>query len=367
MLELASVLAGPSVGQFFAEVGARVIKVENPGTGGDVTRSWKNAREQTDDRSAYFTCVNWGKQSVALNLLHRADYQKLLVLVRHAHIIIASYKPGDARKLGVDYETLAAVNPRIIYGQITGYGSHNERVGYDAVVQAESGFMEMNGTPDGPPVKMPVALIDVLAGHQLKEALLLAWIKKQSTGAGSFVEVSLWQTAIASLANQASNYLVGAHVPQRQGSAHPNIAPYGDVFTTADGRQLLLAVGSDKQFAELCAVLSLPALATDARFAHNAARVENRQALCQALDEQIKPWPANRLLDRLHASKIPAGLLQRVDEALQQPETTPLLMDVKGMKGVRTFVGASAANHHLSAPPHVGEHTQQVFNDFDIR
>ena len=166
VLELASVLAGPGVGQFFAELGAEVIKVENARTGGDVTRSWKGAGEQTDDRSAYFCAINWGKKSLALDFNNESDRKVIHALARNTDIVIASYKPGDAEKLGVDYKTLSAINPKLIYGQVTGYGSHNPRVGYDAVIQAEAGFMSMNGEPDRSSLKIPVALMDVLAGHQ---------------------------------------------------------------------------------------------------------------------------------------------------------------------------------------------------------
>src|SRR5882672_8972514 len=171
VLELASVLAGPSVGQFFAELGAEVIKIENPKIGGDVTRGWKIPDEPTDDRSAYFCSCNWGKKSVALDLTLSKDLEVVKKLSARADIIIASYKPGDAEKLGVAYEQLITINQQLIYGQISGYGSDDDRVGYDAVIQAETGFMDLNGEKDGPPTKMPVALIDILAAHQLKEGL----------------------------------------------------------------------------------------------------------------------------------------------------------------------------------------------------
>jgi len=253
VLELASVLAGPGVGQFFAELGAEVIKVENLKTGGDVTRTWKLASEKAeDDRSAYFSSVNWGKKSLALDLTDSSGKSIVQKLAAQTDVVIASFKSGDAEKLGVAYSQLQKVNPKLIYGQITGYGSDNARVGYDAVIQAESGFMDMNGERGGSPLKMPVALVDVLAGHQLKEGLLLALLKREKTGEGSWVEVSLIQAAIASLANQASNWLVAQSLPSRQGSLHPNIAPYGESFETKDGRQVILAVGNDRQFADLC-------------------------------------------------------------------------------------------------------------------
>ena len=251
VLELANVLAGPSVGQFFAELGAQVIKVENVKTGGDVTRTWKSVGEQTDDRSAYFCSVNWGKKSIALDLTMEEGRRVIQKLAARSDILIASYKPGDAEKLGVSFQQLQAANPKLIYGAISGYGSKNDRVGYDAVLQAETGFMDLNGDKSGPPIKMPVALIDVLAGHQLKEGLLVALFNRERTGKGGLVEVSLIETAISSLVNQASNYLVGNRLPARQGSAHPNIAPYGETFETADGKLVLLAIGNDKQFMDL--------------------------------------------------------------------------------------------------------------------
>lgn len=217
VLELASVLAGPGVGQFFAELGANVIKVENLRTGGDVTRTWKAAGEPTDDRSAYFCAVNWGKRSIALDLSKKEGQKIVHELARQADIVIASYKPGDPEKLGVDYKSLSSVNNGLIYGQITGYGAENPKVGYDAIVQAESGFMYMNGEPGGRSLKMPVALVDVLAGHHLKEGLLLAMLQRQQTGAGRLVEVSLIQAAISSLANQATNWLVGKKILESTG------------------------------------------------------------------------------------------------------------------------------------------------------
>ena len=257
VLELASVLAGPSVGQFFAELGAEVIKVENIHTGGDVTRTWKVKNEETDDRSSYFCSVNWGKKSIAVDLNRKEGKAIIYKLVEKSDIVIASYKSGDAEKLGVDYKTLSSLNPHLIYGQISGFGSSNPRVGYDAVIQAEAGFMFLNGEPDGPSLKMPVALMDILAAHHLKEGILLALLRKNQTGKGDFLEVSLLQAAVSSLANQATNWLVAGVTPQKQGSAHPNIAPYGDIFRTLDGHEILLAIGSDRQFNSLCKILNL--------------------------------------------------------------------------------------------------------------
>lgn len=363
VLELASVLAGPSVGQFFAELGAEVIKVENPATGGDVTRSWKGAGEQTDDRSAYFCACNWGKQSVTLDLTKPDDRIRLHRMVGKMDVVIASYKPGDAEKLGVAYDQLRAINPKLIYGQITGYGSQDDRVGYDAVIQAEAGFMDLNGEPDGPPTKMPVALIDLLAAHQLKEALLLALLHRERTGEGAFAEVSLIQAAVASLANQATNWLVAGKLPTRQGSAHPNIAPYGDLFVTGDGKRILLAVGSDRQFGELLNVLHVAADERLPEFATNAQRVQHRARLNPILQKYMAGRAADELLARLQARKIPAGLVQNVREALAADEARKTLLGERGLQAVRQLVAQLSFHESakpLTPPPHLGEHNQVV-------
>lgn len=361
VLELASVLAGPSVGQFFAELGAEVIKVENPKTRGDVTRSWKSAGETTDDRSAYFCCCNWGKQSVALDLTQPADLETLKKMVPTMDVLIASYKPGDAEKLGVSYEQLKAINQQLIYGQITGYGSDDVRVGYDAVIQAESGFMDLNGAKDGPPTKMPVALIDVLAAHQLKEGLLLALLHRERTQQGGLVEVSLVQAALSSLANQATNWLVANKLPTRQGSAHPNVAPYGDVFETKDRKQILLAVGSDRQFEDLMEVLGLSPDGSVRmkpwdldKFSTNQQRVKNREELNGLLAGKIQEMKSGDLTSALLAKKIPGGLVQNVQEALAMPVAKEIMLEGDGLKGVRNFVGKMSfaeVMKELSEPP----------------
>jgi crotonobetainyl-CoA:carnitine CoA-transferase CaiB-like acyl-CoA transferase len=363
VLELASVLAGPSVGQFFAELGAEVIKVENPATGGDVTRSWKLAGEQTDDRSAYFCSVNWGKKSVALNLGNSRDREVVYKLVKQSDIVIASYKPGDAEKLGVDYESLSSMNPRIVYGLITGYGQDNARVGYDAIIQAETGYMYMNGEPGGASLKMPVALVDVLAAHHLKEGILLALLNRERTGKGDRIAVSLIQAAVASLVNQATNWLVAGVLPQKQGSSHPNIAPYGDVFRTADGKDILLAVGSDRQFRDLCTLLDIETIADDDRFKTNAARVVHRVELNSILQSQMILKHADVLMTSIHESKIPAGFIQNMQQVFETPEARALLLVQRGIAGVRSFVAQGEnlkTQSTLTSPPHLGEHTHEV-------
>lgn len=366
VLELASVLAGPGVGQFFAELGAQVIKVENLKTDGDITRTWKGRDEQTDDRSAYFCSVNWGKKSVAVDLSSLEGKLVVQKLAAKSDIVIASYKPGDAEKLGVSYQQLRTNNEQLIYGQITGYGSDNDRVGYDAVIQAESGFIDLNGEKNGEPVKMPVALIDILAAHHLKEGLLLALLKRDRTGEGSLVEVSLIHAAISSLANQATNWLVAGKLPVRQGSAHPNIAPYGESFLTRDGKRILLAIGSDRQFFDLMQVLYLDDLSRNDKFRSNHSRVNHRDDLTTFLAQAIREFDSKELMAKINAHKIPAGIIQNMKEVFEMYEAKDLLIKSEEFTGVKTFIpkmtGSWQPVTDLLPPPHFGEHTQEILS-----
>jgi crotonobetainyl-CoA:carnitine CoA-transferase CaiB-like acyl-CoA transferase len=362
-LELASVLAGPSVGQFFAELGAEVIKVENTLTFGDVTRTWKLKEENTDDRSTYFCAVNWGKKSIGIDLTSEKGKEIVYELVQQSDIVIASYKPGDAGKLGVDYKSLATVNPQIIYGQITGFGSNNPRVGYDAVIQAEAGFMYMNGEPGGNSLKVPVALMDILAAHQLKEGILVALLKKQQTGKGEFIEISLLQAAISSLANQASNWLNAGIIPQKQGSMHPNIAPYGDIFKTAEGNEILLAVGSDRQFKSLCSILNVDK--TEPLFETNELRVRNRSELCIWLSKKIATHSLEGLVSGLQDFNIPYGIIKSLEQVFESDGAQSILFRSSDRIGVRTYVGNNFSNHlpHFQPPPHFAEHSRSILSE----
>jgi len=361
VLELASVLAGPSVGQFFAELGAEVIKVENPKTNGDVTRSWKAKGEQTNDVSAYFSCANWGKYSLVLDYSKTDGLKVLYELVKQADVVIASFKPGDAEKLQVNYESLIKVNPEILYGSITGYGANDDRVGYDAVIQAESGFMSINGESDSQPLKLPVALMDILAGHHLKEALLIAYIERLKTGKGQHVTVSLIDAAMASLANQATNWLVGKSEPKQSGSLHPNIAPYGEVFTTKDQKQVILAVGTDKQFNLLCDELGID---NQEQFESNEKRVKNRRNLFEILQAEISQLTTDQLMQKLNNKKIPGGVVNSVSEAIHKYNR--LQIDGQSISGLRTFA-ASLGKHtkisHFLPPPQYGQHTIKILKE----
>lgn len=361
VLELASVLAGPSVGQFFAEAGAEVIKVENIRTKGDVTRTWRVRDENTDDRSSYFSAVNWGKKSIAVDLTQKEGREIVCKLATKSDIVITSYKPGDAEKLGVDFQTLTSLNPRLIYGQVTGFGPGNPRVGYDAVIQAEAGFMFMNGEQGGPSLKMPVALMDILAAHHLKEGILIALLQRVETGRGDFVQVSLLDAAISSLANQASNWLVAGVIPQKQGSSHPNIAPYGDIFKTAGGSEILLAVGTDRQFNALCKILGLGENETSG-FNSNLLRVQHRAELNLILQSKIETALPGTLTAALQEAGVPYGVVKDMKEVFGSPEAQALLLQASDRTGVRTYVGTCLKGKasHLLPPPHMGEHSRII-------
>ena len=381
VVELAGVLAGPSVGQFLAELGADVVKVENARTGGDVTRTWRLPSEAppdrgpgqapaSGDRPAYFAAANWGKRSVALDLTRADGREALHALVRGAGVVLTAYRPGSAGRLGADAEALRALAPEAVVVALTGYGPEDARAGYDAVVQAESGFMHLNGPAEseapeasgGEPTKMPVALMDVLAAHQIKEAVLAALLRRERTGEGALVEVSLLGAAAGSLANQGTAWLQAGHEPRRLGSAHPQIAPYGEPLATATG-PVVLAVGTDRQFAALCDVLEMP-LAADARFATNPARVQNRAALMAALREALARWDRGALLAELDARAVPAGAVRRVSEAFEAPEARRVVLRSGPLAGLRQAAfaldGAAPEAAALRPPPRYAEHTRAV-------
>jgi len=351
VLELANVLAGPLVGQFCAELGARVIKAEPPGVG-DPTRGWYLASEPRDsDVTAYFASANWGKSSIALNLGEEQDRVLATRLASAVDVVVVGYKPGDEVKFGLDYETLSGINPGLIYLQVTAYGADDPRPGFDAIVQAEAGFTHMNGEREGGPVKMPVALMDLLAAHQLKEGLLLALLKKARTGEGSYIATSLLGAATASLANQASNFLMAGVVPGRMGSEHPNIVPYGNIFLTRDGREFVVAVGTERQYQQFVAALGLEVLGRDERFASNADRVLNREVLNELLAERIQSLDANHIEAEMRARKVPFGFVNDMAAVFEQPAANAQRFE--DGRGVRTVAlsGHIEGHRDLSAPP----------------
>lgn len=328
VVELASVLAGPAVGMFFAELGAKVIKFENETTGGDVTRKWRSKSEdKSKPYSSYYCSVNYNKQVILSNLSNEADKVVLIDWIKKADIVVANFKQSSAEKLGLDYKSIKSIKEDIIYAQLDGYPEGINKVAFDVVMQAETGYLSMCGQEDGRVAKMPVALIDILAAHQLKEAILIALLKKMKSGDGSYVSTSLYESAIASLANQATNWLMNKSVPQKMGTLHPNIAPYGELFKTKDDKEIVLAIGTEQQFTSLCNVLNLSFLASDNRFAQNVNRVENRTALSVHLEKAILANESSDLLLKCDQSKIPIGLVQNLKEVFDDPKANKLVLE----------------------------------------
>ncbi len=314
VVELASVLAGPAVGLFFAELGAKVIKIENTTTGGDVTRKWKlSSEDQNRAYSAYYCSVNWNKETHFKDLKNDVDLQFVYDLIRTADIVICNFKSSSAKRLGLDYDHLKRINSSIIYGQINAY-EYLDKPAFDVILQAETGFLSMSGEPNGPSVKIPVALIDVIAAHQLKEGILIALIQKMKYGKGSFVETSLEASAIASLVNQASNYLMEGHLPIKMGLEHPNIVPYGTIFYSKDDIAMVIGAGTDKQFDLLCECLNAKVLANDDRFKTNKNRVKNRILLNEILKEKFRNFSFDEIYGNLVDRNVPVGKVNNLQD-----------------------------------------------------
>lgn len=315
VVELASVLAGPSVGMFLAELGAQVVKIENPRTGGDVTRSWKTAQENPDAGvSAYYSSVNWGKEVISADLTNADELARVKELIREADIVLTNFKPGDDRKFGLTSEELRALKTDLIVGEISGF-PEGDRPAFDIVLQAETGFMSLNGTAESGPLKWPLPVVDILASHQLKEGILLALYQRERSGKGAHVHVSLFDAAVASLYNIGTNVLMANQDPKTTGPLHANIAPYGETITTSDNVTLVLAVGTDRQFAQLAGLLGAgPEFL--AEFSTNIARVRNRQKLGNELKTLAAQQPFDGLNAGLIRLKIPFGRIRTVKSVI---------------------------------------------------
>jgi crotonobetainyl-CoA:carnitine CoA-transferase CaiB-like acyl-CoA transferase len=332
VVELARILAGPWAGQLLADLGAEVIKVERPGTGDD-TRHW-GPPFAADGSAAYFHGCNRGKISVSIDLESADGQAKVRDLVRDADIVIENFKVGGLARYGLDHAGLAAVNPRLIYCSITGFGQdgpYAARAGYDFIIQGMGGIMDLTGEPDREPQRVGVAFADIFTGVYASTAILAALRGREATGAGCHIDMALLDVQVAVLANQAMNYLIGGTVPHRIGNAHLNIAPY-QTFPVADG-DVVVAVGNDAQFRRLCALLGLP---EDSRYATNADRVRNREALAALLSPAIALRRRDELLAALAAAGIPAGPINDLAEVFADPQVVAreMRIDPGGTPGI---------------------------------
>ncbi|HXS20435.1 MAG TPA: CoA transferase [Steroidobacteraceae bacterium] len=324
VLELARVLAGPWIGQTLADLGAQVIKIEAPE--GDETRRWgppflTNADGSAAD-AAYFHSCNRGKESLVLDFRQAADRERVVQLAREADVLIENFRVGGLAKYGLDYGSLAPVNPALVYCSISGFGQEGryaDRPGYDFVAQAMSGLMDITGEPGRPPQKVGVAVADIVTGLYGLAGIQAALAERARSGRGQRVDVALLDCTMGILANQAMNHLIGNLTPTRMGNSHPNISPYQE-FRTADGF-IVVAIGNDPQFRCLCEALDCAPLADDPRFATNGARVRNRSALEQVLAPRLAAMRREDALARLESVRIPSGPINTVAEALGDPNT----------------------------------------------
>jgi crotonobetainyl-CoA:carnitine CoA-transferase CaiB-like acyl-CoA transferase len=358
VVELARILAGPWAGQILADLGAEVVKVESPE--GDDTRDWGPPFVENPDGThdaAYFHSTNRGKSSVVADFRTAEGKALVLDLVRDADVLIENFKLGGLGKYGLDYDSLKAVNPRLVYCSITGFGQdgpYAPRPGYDFIIQAMSGIMDLSGEKDGPPTKIGVAYADIMTGLYSVIAIQAALHQRHETGRGQHIDMALLDVMVGTLANQAMNYLVSGESPRRMGMAHPNIMPY-DGFETSTG-WVIVAVGNDTQFERFSDLIDLPA---NPRWATNAGRVADRVALTHAIAAQVRDWERDALLADLEEQGIPAGPINTVAQALNDPQIAArgMVLDLgEGLKGLRTPIRFSDAELALGKrSPRLGE------------
>ncbi len=364
VVEIARVLAGPWIGQTLSDLGAEVIKVESPS--GDETRQWGPPFVELDGgrSAAYYTACNRGKRSVVADFATQEGRELVRELARDADVFVENFKVGGLRKFGLDYESLNALNPRLVYCSVTGFGQdgpYAHRAGYDYLIQGLSGFMQLTGEPDGAPQKAGVAIADIFTGLYGVIAIQAALAQRERTGRGQHVDMALFDCMMAVLANQGANYMATGRVPPRLGSGHPNIVPY-QTFDTSDGT-IILAVGNDGQFARLCKVLGREDISADPRFATNEARVSNRGDAVQLLADILRQWKRDELLARLEEAGVPAGPVNTIAQAFEDPQfvSRAMRVDIDGIGGLRTPIVFSDATLALDRrPPGLGEHTVEI-------
>ena len=361
VIELARILAGPWAGQTLGDLGAEVIKVEAPE--GDDTRQWGPpfVERENDKTASYFHSCNRGKSSVIVDFRTDEGKAVLIELVRDADILIENFKVGGLKKYGLDYENLAKVNPKLIYCSITGFGQtgpYAHRAGYDYIIQGMSGFMSITGEPDGAPQRAGVAITDIFTGVYATSAILAALHMRARTGQGQHIDMSLLDSAVCVMANQALNYLTTGNPPQRTGNYHPNLTPY-QVFECRDGH-IIIATGNDGQYQRLCDILGLPEMASAPEYLKNANRVENREDMIAKLSARTVLMSKGDLLTACEAKGVPAGPINSMDEVFADPQVVhrQLQVNLHGIPSVRSPFMFSDAELKLDRPsPKLGDNS----------
>lgn len=376
VLDLTRVLAGPWCTQVLADLGADVVKVERPGSGDD-TRGWgppflRDAAGNDTAESAYYLCANRNKRSLTVDLATPEGQAVIRRLAMRSDVLVENFKVGDMARHGLDAATLRAANPRLVYCSITGFGQDGpcaQRAGYDFAVQGLGGLMSVTGAADGEPQKVGVAVADLFTGMYATVAILAALRHRDATGEGQSIDMALLDAQVAMLANLGSHYLVGGDVPPRQGNAHANIVPY-QVFAVADGH-VIVAVGNDRQFARLCELLEVPALAQDARYATNAARVRHRDTLVPLLQARLRSRDRHAWLSLLESAGIPCGPVNDIADVFADPQVRARGMvaavahpHAPALPLVASPLKLSATPVDLRhAPPLLGQHTDEVLRE----
>ena len=376
VLDLSRVLAGPWCTQLLADLGAEVTKIERPGAGDD-TRHWGPPwhGEGEERVAAYFLSCNRGKKSAAIDFAQPRGAALVRKLAEQADVVVENFKVGGLKKFGLDAASLRAINPRLVYASITGFGQdgpYAERAGYDFIIQGMGGMMSVTGLPDGEPgggpMRAGVAIADLFTGMYTCSAIVAALYRREKSGEGAYIDMALFDTQIAAMANQASNALISGKDPPRQGNTHPNIVPY-QPFDAAD-HPIIIAVGNDRQFARLAAICGHPEWSSDERFASNSARVANRDAMIRLVGEAIATKPAAEWLAQLESAGIPAGPINRITQALSD-------VQAQHRKMVRTIAGVPVVGSPIRLdgqradsdlpPPRLGEHTDEILASLGIQ
>ena len=366
VVELARILAGPWAGQLLADMGAEVIKVESPD--GDDTRRWGPPfiDQAGEESAAYFHGCNRGKKSVVIDFRTDDGKAALLGLLSDADVIIENFKVGGLAKYGLDYASLKATHPRLIYCSITGFGQDGPyagRAGYDYIIHGMSGLMSVTGDPEGQPQKVGVAVTDIFTGLYASNAILAAVHQRHATGTGQHIDLALLDVAVATTANQAMNYLATDVSPKRLGNAHPNIVPY-QVFDCADGH-VIIAVGNDGQYRKFCEVLGVDVLGIDPRFATNPARLEHRDTLVPLLVDKMKDWTKADIMAACETHGVPSGPINTFEDVFADPQVIArgLRLDLDGAPSVRPPMRFSDSELALDRPaPALGQ-DQDIISD----
>ncbi|MBX3662578.1 MAG: CoA transferase [Burkholderiales bacterium] len=377
VLDMSRILAGPWCGQVLADLGAEVIKIERPGKGDD-TRGWgppflKDREGRDTAESAYYLCANRGKQSVTLDIAKPEGQAIARELAQRADILLENYKVGDLKRYSLGYDTLSALNPRLIYCSITGFGQDGplkDRAGYDFMVQGMGGLMSITGErddlPGGGPQKAGVAIADLMTGMYSTVAILAALEERHNSGRGQYIDMALLDTQVAWLANQNTNYLIGGEVPVRMGNAHPNVVPY-QTFATQDG-SIILAVGNDGQFKRFCEAAGIPDTGSDPRFASNALRIANREACIATITPAMKRKTTAEWIAVLEPLGVPCGPVHRLDEVFANPQIRHRNMKVNvphPLSGTVPLVAnpikySRTPLSYETPPPLLSQHTEDV-------